>query len=188
MLITRLTEADLESAHTLYKIAIADAFNQEGLEELVTIIKEEIAYKMTLLKDSLFNPLSSYRFLVAKQDGMVVAAISFGPCGKETTECTKGALDNVGELGSLYVLPAYQGQGLGSDMISSMLLCIQARGATHFCCDSGYKRAQKRWLNKFGSPYHIAKDYWGPGNDHYIWLVEIASQALDVSVGSKHQA
>lgn len=176
MLIVRPTVADLESAHKLYKIAIADAFKHEGLEDLVTEIEEEVAYKMTMIRDSLFNPQSKYRFLVAKQDDLVVASISFGPCGKETTTCTEGALDHVGELGSLYVLPTYQGHGLGSDMISSMLLCMQAEGATQFCCDSGYQRAQKRWLNKFGAPYHIAKDFWGPGYDHYIWLVDIASQ------------
>lgn len=176
MLIVRPTVADLESAHILYKIAIADAFKQEGLEDLVIEIEDEVAYKMTILKDSLMNPQSKYQFLVAKKDHLVVASISFGPCGKETTMCTEGALDHVGELGSLYVLPTYQSQGLGSDMISSMLLSIQSEGATQFCCDSGYSRAQKRWLNKFGTPYHIAKDFWGPGYDHYIWLVDIASQ------------
>ena len=42
-----------------------------------------------------------------------------------------------------------------------------------FCFDSGYKQAQIRWINKFGQPYKIVKDFWAPGVDNMIWRCEV---------------
>jgi GNAT superfamily N-acetyltransferase len=79
----------------------------------------------------------------------------------------------VGELGSLYVLPSYQGQGVGSALIKGMAISLKKQGIDQFCLDSGYKRAQKRWLRKFGEPYKTVKDYWGPDSVHMVWLCKI---------------
>ena len=50
---------------------------------------------------------------------------------------------------------------------------LKRRGMEEFCLDSGYKSAQKIWLNKFGTPEYCLKDYWAKGFDHMIWRVKI---------------
>ena len=133
-------------------------------------IHREIEHKKHLL-DASMNPTDSKPyFLLAKLEETVVGTISFGPCGEDIKKCTENQLDGIGELGSLYVLPSFQGQGVGSALIHALVTYLSEQKIEQFCLDSGYKRAQKRWLRKFGEPYKVVKDYWGPGFDHMIWL------------------
>jgi len=112
-------------------------------------------------------------FMLAKTGDLVIGTISYGPCGDDIKICTDNQLDAVGEVGSIYVLPEYYGQGVASALIGAMAAYLYQSGVEQFCLDSGYKHAQKRWLRKFGEPYKIAKDYWGEGSDHMIWLCKV---------------
>ncbi|SET40434.1 GNAT family N-acetyltransferase [Paenibacillus sp. NFR01] len=174
--ITEFTPDDLQGADRVFEAAITDAFIQEGISELVADCRQEIAAKSALARQALEAEANVF-FLVAKVEGQVAGTISFGPCGQEIREITGHALDEVGELGSLYILPEHQGQGIGSGLIRAMADALHTRGIGRFCLDSGYKRAQKRWLRKFGTPYTIAEDFWGPESPHMIWLCYVADYA-----------
>lgn len=186
IVIVPLVPADREGACRVFERTIPEAFAGEGLEHLIEEIREEIEGKKRLVDAALriaagLDPPQPWHqaaeeavfFLVARSVREVVGTISFGPCGKEIAECTRHALDDVGELGSLYVLPAYQGQGIGAALIQALAEELKGRGIERFCLDSGYKRAQQKWLRKFGEPYAVAKNYWGPGQDHMVWLCSV---------------
>lgn len=173
IIISSLTKKDIKSACHLFEVSIPDAFKKEGLGNLKEDIAKEIEYKKYLINTALDNPDSNIYFLVAKLDNNVIGTISFGPCGSDIKKCANNQLDKVGELGSLYVLPSYQEKGVGSALIYAMLEHLHKVGIEQFCLDSGYKRAQKRWLRKFGEPYKIVKDYWGKDGDHMIWLCRV---------------
>jgi GNAT superfamily N-acetyltransferase len=173
LLITKPTKKDLKSAYAVFETTIPDIFEKEGIGHLKEEILKEIAYKKHIITDSLENTDSDFVFLVAKMDDKVIGTISFGPCGNETKKCTNHQLDAIGELGSLYVLPHFQGKGVGSALIQSMIMFLHELGVEQFCLDSGFKSTQKRWLRKFGEPYKIAKDYWGEGSDHMVWLCQV---------------
>lgn len=174
--ITELTSADLPGADCVFEAAITDAFIQEGISELVADCRQEIAAKSALVRQALGADANVF-FLVAKVEGQVAGTISFGPCGQEIREITGHELDEVGELGSLYILPEHQGRGIGSGLIREMADALRSRGIERFCLDSGYKKAQKRWQRKFGMPYTIAEDFWGPESPHMIWLCHVADYA-----------
>lgn len=165
--IERPVSADLHSIDVVYEQAISLAFADEGFSEEAA---EEIEYKKSLVRKSIAVSDADTVFMVAKLDGKVIGTISFGPCGDYIKECTNGVLNDVGELGGLYVLPSYQGQGVGSALIRAMIQHLDSIGVQQFCLDCGLKAAQKKWRRKFGTPYMIAKDYWGEGADHLIWL------------------
>lgn len=172
--INPLTEDDISPVSDLYKLAITDAFESEGLGHLQGDIKQEIESKIRMAAASL-NPLNSdIWFWVARIDGVVAGTISYAPCGEDIRVCTGNQLDAVGELGSLYVLPEYQGQGIGSALIAMLIVFLREQGIDRFCLDSGYRRAQTRWLRKFGEPYVIVKDYWGPDSAHMVWLCPVS--------------
>jgi GNAT superfamily N-acetyltransferase len=173
LVIRNATKVDINSAYRVFETSIPDTYEKEGLGHMHEEMLREIEHKKHLLDTSLNRKGSGIYFIFAKIRETVVGTISFGPCGEDIKKCTEGQLDNVGELGSLYVLPPYQDQGFGSRMINAMLEHLRSQGIKQFCLDSGYKRAQKRWLRKFGEPYRVAKDYWGPGANHMIWLCKV---------------
>ncbi|MNC76709.1 hypothetical protein D3C75_1284870 [compost metagenome] len=71
-------------------------------------------------------------------------------------------------------MPEYQGQGIGSALIAELMAFLRKQGIAEFCLDSGYRRAQTRWLRKFGEPYAVVKDYWGPDSVHMVWLCTVS--------------
>lgn len=173
ILITKPTKKDIKSVYDVFEITITDAFEKEGLGHLKEDMLKEIEYKKNLITYSLNNSDSNIFFLVAKVDHNVIGTISFGPCGNDIKKCTNNQLDIIGELGSLYVLPHFQGKGVGSALINSMIKYLHELGVDQFCLDSGYKHAQRKWLRKFGKPYKIVKDYWGKDFDHMVWLCKV---------------
>ncbi|MEC0234891.1 GNAT family N-acetyltransferase [Paenibacillus kribbensis] len=165
--------SDLEAADHVFESSISAAFEQEGLEALIDDIQQEIEHKKQLLRASLSDLNPDLFFLTAKHNHNVVGTISYGPCGEEIRKCTNDELQHVGTLGSLYVLPSYQGQGVGSALIRALMIRLQEMEVAQFCLDSGFKIAQTKWLRKFGTPYTVAKDYWGKDGDHMVWLCEV---------------
>jgi len=171
--IVRLTDHDLIGANRVFEVTIRDAFEKQGLGHLEEDISGEISFKAMMMRDSLDNKGDTF-FCVARMKDQVIGTISYGPSGEIIKECTENELENIGELGSLYVLPEFQNQGIGSLLISLLIKELSENGIERFCLDSGYKRAQKKWLHKFGEPYMIVKNYWGEGSDHMIWLCSVS--------------
>lgn len=172
--IIKPSEEDLKFANEVFEKSIRDSFFKEGLQSLNDFMLEEIEFKKNLLKLSITDKNSETCFLIAQSGNLLVGTISYGPCGKEIKDCTRGGLDYLGELGSLYILPEYQERGIGSLLIKALAQHLKDLDIEEFCLDSGYKRAQKKWQNKFGNPYKIIKDYWGDGSDHMIWVCRVA--------------
>lgn len=174
MTITKPTQSHIEDTCHVYAIAIRDAFEKEGLGHLEEDITSEIAYKRTLLTDFVSGNDTERFILIAIENDQVIGTISYGPCGKEIQTCTDAHFPAEGELGGLYVLPNAQGRGVGSKLIHAMIHEMHLMALKQFALDSGYTRAQKRWIQKFGDPYLIAQDFWGPGLHHMIWLCKVA--------------
>ncbi len=157
-----------------------DAFAQEGLAHLDAEIQGIVAGKAALFDESLKDRLGEVQFLAAKDTEELIGMISFGPRGKEIRECTGEDSAGIGKLGTLYVLPEYQDQGVGSALIQALVRQLHQQGVEQFCLDSGFKRAKERWLRKFGQPYVVAPDYWGPGVDHMVWLCHIRDHLQEI--------
>ncbi|HPT82906.1 MAG TPA: GNAT family N-acetyltransferase [Limnochordia bacterium] len=168
--IQRLTLEDLEGAGVVFEQSISSAFQREGIAEDAPA---EIEFKKGLLRSSLQEG-SSLVFFVAKLAGRVIGTISFGPCGEDIRKGTHGELAELGELGSIYVLPEFQGRGVASALIAAMAAYLDSQGVREFTLDCGLKEAQQKWRQKFGQPFKVVKDYWGQGADHFIWLCRTA--------------
>lgn len=171
-----LTTSDVDSANLVFETAIRGAFQDEGLDTLHDDFWNEVNDKKRLLQMALqqsHNQDETMFFLLAKRQDTVVGTISFAPCSELIREGTNQELADIGELGTLYILPGLQGQGIGSALIQALIHEIQRRGLEKFCLDSGYKNAQQRWKRKFGKPHTVLQDHWGEGTDHMIWLCDV---------------
>lgn len=167
-----LRRLDQAQVNALFEFCITDTFIKENLTHLETLCQDEIAYKKHLVDDALSENLLGFRFWVAKQQNQVVGIISYGPCGEDIRACTQEALAHLGELGSLYVLPDHQNQGIGSLLIQTVAQELSVLGIDQFVLDSGYQSAQELWKMKFGTPWIQIPDYWGPNMPHCVWLCQ----------------
>lgn len=182
IMIRRPNTEDQASAYRMFTASITDAFAQEGLADAAEDIAYEIAHKSDLLRAAIEQSSSASRspgvppaafFLIAEREGEVMGTVSFGPRGEKIQELAGEELNGVGELGSLYVHPNAQNQGIGSKLIAAMVNEIRNRGVETFCLDSGYGKAQERWRRKFGEPHVFAKDYWDVDAHHVIWFCRV---------------
>lgn len=161
---------DFKGLMMVYETTIRQAFENEDVGHLEDEIMDEINGKEKDLRDYFQSHCKDRIYLIKVLKKRIVATICFGPIGKETLEHVPLDFPSEGELGGLYVLPQYQNQGIGRQLISEMIQCMKEKNIDFFSLDSGYKTAQLKWLKKFGEPYKIIKEYWGEDTDHMIWL------------------
>ncbi|MCT8136838.1 GNAT family N-acetyltransferase [Anaerobacillus sp. CMMVII] len=169
MQIRRPSLEDVEVLHQFFRLVITDTFAKEGLGHLLDDIEKEIESKRKLVSTDLESNGKDRYFLVAVMNDQLLGTIEFGAASNLIIECTNGELQGLNEVGTVFVHPNYQRQGIGTLLLNAMFLTLQNIGTEEFCLDSGYKTAQKIWQKKFGDPEYILKDYWGVGNDHLIW-------------------
>ncbi|MDC2864457.1 GNAT family N-acetyltransferase [Bacillus sp. BP-3] len=162
---------DTEEINQFFSTTIKDTFAREGLSELLNDIENEIEIKKEYLKYDFDSNGENRYFLIAvdKSCNKVIGTIEYGLASELINCCTNKALNDLPEIGTVFVHPNYQRRGIGNLLLNAMFLTLLSRGMKEFCLDSGYTNAQKVWKKKFGDPDYLLKDYWGNGYDHMIW-------------------
>jgi GNAT superfamily N-acetyltransferase len=162
---------DIVELNQFFRIVITDTFAREGLAGSMDDIEAEIESKNNYFHMDLDSNGEKRYFLIALAENKIIGTIEYGPASELIIECTDGKLGNLVEVGTVFVLPDYQRQGIGNRLLAEMLQTLNGRGIVDFCLDSGYKTAQTIWKKKFGEPDFLLKDYWGQGQDHMIWKI-----------------
>lgn len=172
---------DQEEMNQFFTNVIKHTFAREGLAEMLDDIENEIASKEQYLKSDLDTNGKNRYFLIVseKNDGCIIGTIEFGPASELIRTCTDGELNEMYEIGTVFVHPDYQGRGVGTMLLNVMFLTFLNRGIQEFCLDSGYSNAQKIWMKKFGQPDYWLKDYWGNGFDHMIWKKSMSEVSIN---------
>ena len=171
--IRRPTEDDKDRLVKFFKIVVVDTFIKEGIEEMVEDLEEEIESKKQYLENDLKSNGELRCFLIAEYEGCIVGTIEYGPASDLINSCTHGKYKNLYEIGTVFVRPDYQGQGIGNLLLNAMIQELQCKGIKEFCMDSGYSNAQKIWRKKFGEPEYFLENYWAEGQHHLIWKIKI---------------
>lgn len=167
--IRRPRKTDLARIIDFFQLVVNDTFSKEGISHLKEDMEEEIQNKIHHLHMDLKSDGKERYFLIALDHDRVIGTIEHGPCSQLITECTNGAFKNLIEIGTVFVRPEYQNQGIGTLLLNVIYLSLQSQGIDQLCLDSGYAHAQKVWKKKFGDPDYLLKNYWGEGQDHMIW-------------------
>ncbi|WP_242985469.1 GNAT family N-acetyltransferase [Vallitalea okinawensis] len=167
--IRRPNKKDIEELHQLFAVTITTAFEEEGVGDDLESINGEVEEKKQRLKEDIASNGFNHFFLLACLEGKIVGTISYGVSSELINKCTQGQLKDVGEIGSVYILPEYQRKGIGTLLLNAMYIALIGKGIDEFCLDSGYTIAKKIWGKKLGEPKYVLKDYWGEGADHLIW-------------------
>lgn len=171
--ISRPKFEDFELINEFFQVVIRDTFERNGITDLVDIIAEEIIDKRRCLNQDIQSEGKNRYFLIAKEDDKIVGSIEYGPSNELIISCTNGKLQELVEIGTVFVHPDYQNKGIGSRMLNLIFIELEKNRISEFCLDSGYKSAQKTWINKFGNPEYDLKDYWGEDDNHMVWRVNV---------------
>lgn len=163
-------EKDVNGLRTLFEKVIPDTFRREGLAMDHPDAIDEIHYKIEQLSDHLLNKEGTF-YLIALDADRIVGSIWYGQTGEHICLGSNGKLADHGEIGTVFVDPDYQGQGIGKGLFESMKACLRANGYKKCALDSGYTHAQKVWKHLIGEPDYVIKDKWGEGLHHSIWEI-----------------
>jgi GNAT superfamily N-acetyltransferase len=177
--ISRPKLKDIEPINEFFEIVLRDTFERNGISDLVDTIAEEIEDKRRCLNQDIESNGTNRYFLIAKEADKIVGSIEYGASNELISSCTNGKLKNLMEIGTVFVHPDYQKNGIGSRMLNLIFIEFKKNRIKEFCLDSGYKSAQKTWINKFGNPEYHLKDYWGEAADHMVWRVNVEEVFID---------
>ncbi|MCT1399049.1 GNAT family acetyltransferase [Paenibacillus sp. LC231] len=172
--VRRPNRGDIKAIEHFFRLVITDTFAKEGLADLLEDIEQEIDSKNRYLNADFETNGEQRYFLIGLLDNSIVSCIEYGPSTALIREATDGKLRDVVEIGTVFVHPDCQQQGIGNLMLNIMYLTLLNKGLTEFCLDSGYSRAQKIWKKKLGEPDYVLQDHWGSGADHMIWKRRLA--------------
>ncbi|MBP0726676.1 GNAT family N-acetyltransferase [Bacillus sp. RG28] len=174
--------ADFEDLSQFFRIVITDTYIREGIGHLLDDIEKEIDIKQKYLNLDIESNGENRYFLLAVINNQVIGSIEYGPVSNLISELTNNSLKEVVEVGTVYVHPDFQDIGIGTLLLNVMYLTLKNKGIEDFCLDSGYKRAQKIWTNKFGEPDYLIKDYWSQGFHHMIWRRSISEMEIKFKI------
>ena len=155
------------------RVVLVDTYRKEQIDEKIYDLQEELVSKRAYLASYFESGGEDRYFLVAVSGNNIVGTMEFGKQSALLKELTKGELKEVPEMGTAFVHPDHQGQGIASTLLEELKRELRRRGIREFCLDSGYQRAQRIWKKKFGSPRYTFENYWAEGVSHEIWIVKI---------------
>lgn len=169
ILFSRPAESDFTEAMNFFEVVIRHTFEKNELGYMTEEIESEINHKREMLLSDFETKGETVYFLLGKLEGEIVASISLGTVGHLILECTGDSLSNLYEVGTVFVKPCFQGQGIGSYMMNLIQRELVERKQDSYCFDSGYPSAQRVWTKHFGKAQHIQYDFWGKDSHHMIW-------------------
>jgi ribosomal protein S18 acetylase RimI-like enzyme len=165
-------QKDFEELKELFVSVITNNFKQYGFyEKFRKDIDREVDKQIKALEKYFENNDKDICFLQAKIDNKIVGTIAYGiPPSPDIVKYYPIDLHHTPEIKSAYVLPEYQGKGIGSVLLKEIMKALQENGFKEFVLDSGYPNAQKFWKKRLGEePVKVIINRWGAGNDYMIW-------------------
>ncbi|PKM50286.1 MAG: GNAT family N-acetyltransferase [Firmicutes bacterium HGW-Firmicutes-7] len=172
--IRRPITQDIESMNLFFELVLRNTFERNGIGNLTNALDGEIEGKKKCLEQDIKSNGKERCFFIATIDNILVGTIESGPPNDIIIKNTSNEYIDLLEVGTVFVHPDYQKQGIGNMMLNHIFNDLANRGVKEFCLDSGYKSAQKIWKKKFKEPVYLLKDYWGEGTDHMIWRSSVS--------------
>ncbi|HYK08430.1 MAG TPA: GNAT family N-acetyltransferase [Candidatus Eisenbacteria bacterium] len=168
--ISRPQKQEEKVLQQFFETVITHTFKLYGYyENYKEDIAREVKRQMTALQQDFTTNGTNTHFLIARDDNTIVGTIAYGPVNDDIKQYYKKVVPHIPEVKSLYILPEYQGQGIGTQLFNEIRKIMQENGIKEFYLDSGYPKAQEFWKHKLGDPVHIVHDRWDAGNDYMIW-------------------
>lgn len=182
VIIRRPNKNDREEVHQLFETTIKNTLELEGLVGEEGFIRELSDDQKSLIDIDFNTNGEEYYFLVAQCEGRIAGTICHRPCSDIITDCADRDTKDMHEIGSVYILPDFQGKGIAKLLLNAMYITLSAKGFNEFWLDSGYNIAKNVWQNVLGEPTIKKKDYWGEGIDHHLWYRKLSHVVIEYDI------
>jgi GNAT superfamily N-acetyltransferase len=161
---------DLIDIKSLFQISVRDAYNQNNIKDLDDE-KAHIERQISQI-NNYFKSNAESHYLLAIQSSKVVGIIAAGKPSQKHYD-NLGYEEDAKLIRSAYILPSYQGKGIGSRLFERLIADLQKDKVQYFYIDAGYGKSQGYWINKLGSPDKVLKNYYGNSDDLLFWKREV---------------
>ena len=164
------TLKDKKAIKYLWDEVIHHAFKHDQIESFLDS-KDELDFKMEQLNHAFKSETMHY--FTAYENHRLIGTIAYGtPPNRGILRRTNNALNDMIEIGSLYIHPDVQKSGYGRYLLLFILNHLDKQGIKEVCFDSIIETSKKIWSKMFGLPtYEIPSkkhDFV-----HMIWVVDI---------------
>ena len=173
IIIRRPNEGDKMEIGKLFELVLTHTYNKECKTYDVEDLEGEIDTKNKYLLSDFASEGEARHFLIAESNEKILGTIEYG-YPNDLILSVDSAFKDLVEVGSVFVHPDYQGQGIGNLLLNGIYEELKKDNLKEFCLDSGYSTAQKIWNKKFGEPLYVLERYWYGEYDHMIWRVDIS--------------
>lgn len=140
--IRRPSIGDQEQLKHFFRTVIIDTYTKEGIGNQVNDINEEIEMKKEYLTSDFQSNGEERYFLIAFNGDNIIGSIHYGPPNKIIKNASGHAFEAHVEIGTVFVHPDYQRNGVGNLLLKAIYETLRNKGIEEFYLDSGYKNAQ----------------------------------------------
>lgn len=173
IIIRRPKIAELKEIDAFFEAVIEHTFEVNDLSTLTELKEQELDFKRRLIRCDFATGGEKRFFLIADLGGEITGTIEFGEANEVILDCSENALQDVPEIGTVFVHPKHQRQGVASLLLRALFEELQRKNIKEVCLDSGYREAQRIWSHIFGKPAYFSRDHWGEGSHHMVWHVMV---------------
>jgi len=173
IIISRPKKNELPEILDFFEAVLKDTFLTNGLSKMQDLLQEEIIDKKRYIMQDFDSNGEKRYFLFAKSENEIIGCMEYGLSNELLKNCTNHAMDDLYEIGTMFILPKYQKEGISILLQKQIFKALTEIGETECCFDSGYPIAQKIWTKRFGKPTFYLKDFWGEGAPHMVWRIDI---------------
>lgn len=159
--------------HEFFEMILRDTFERNGISDLTKLLEEEIQDKKQCIAQDFETGGTDRFFLLAEYKEQIIGSVEHGLANELLNKCTNNELKSMPEIGTVFVHPEYQREGVASLLLYRLFQELSNKGVAEICFDSGYKTAQKIWCKKIGNPEYFLKDYWDEGIHHMVWKAKV---------------
>lgn len=134
--IRRPGSEDRAELHKFFRMVITDTFLKDGIGNKLNDIEEEIESKKIYLESDLVSDGENRYFLIASDGEKIIGSIEYGLASELICQCSNHEIKDLNEIGTVFVHPDFQGQGVGNYLLHNMYTTMQSKGIEEFCLDS----------------------------------------------------
>jgi GNAT superfamily N-acetyltransferase len=155
----------------LFTDSIANTFKLNGIKDLAEL-QYEISEKSERVRNYIESKSNDEFFIVAKLDKYIAGIAGVFPVSDTIIKNYPTLSKNDIEIGSVYIKPEYQRQGITRILLKRLLNELWERKIYKFYLDCGYSTSQVYWKRVFGNPVKTFPNYFGKDESYMIWEID----------------
>jgi GNAT superfamily N-acetyltransferase len=164
-------ESDKKACLDIIYGVVVDGFIETGID--IQKEKDHLSEELAIQETRINQYFSNY-FVIKKEKKVIGMVAYLEPCEAVYIALKELKISpiSIREVISLYVDPAYQRQGVGSQLFSKIISEIKKLNIEYFAISTGYKKGRNFWTKKLGQESIVLPTYYS-GWPCSVWIKKV---------------